>query len=291
MLRHAATVLLLRDGPEGVEVLLTRRHQKLAFLGGLWVFPGGALSTTDFSPPTLQRIPPASQAACARLASPYGEPLLREQCLGLSVAACRETFEESGVLLASTADGVPCSQAQTARLQASRRTIAAQPECFASLLKEESLFLEVDRLIYWAHWITPSLAPKRFDTRFFLAAVPPGQTSMIDDVETVEQAWMRPAALVAAKTAGTLPIATPTLCTTIELIAALQEHTTLSALLSAEARRNVIPMMPKILPGTRTVIMPWDPEYPDIPGEGISPEHELPAVLRSLAPRVTYGGS
>lgn len=271
-----------------MEILLTRRHQKLAFLGGLWVFPGGGLSATDFSPPSLERIPPASQAACTRLASPYDEPLPREQCLGLAVAACRETFEESGVLLASTAEGSPCSQAQTARLQSSRRTIVAHPERFASLLAEEALFLEVDRLVYWAHWITPSLAPRRFDTRFFVAAVPPGQTSAIDDIEAVEQAWMRPSELVAASGAGTLAVAAPTLYTTVELVAALQEHATLPALLSAQTSRSVVPMMPKVLPGTRTVIMPWDPEYPDVPGEGTPPGREFPATLRALPSRVSH---
>jgi len=286
--RHAATVLLLRDGPEGVEILLTRRHQKLAFLGGLWVFPGGALSDADFSPPALERIPSASQAACSRLADPHGEPLPRERCLGLAVAACRETFEETGVLLASTAGGSPCSQAQTAELQSCRRTIVAHPERFASLLQEEALFLEVDQLIYWAHWITPSLAPRRFDTRFFVAAVPPGQTSTVDDIEAVEQAWMRPEALVAASVGGTLAVAAPTLYTTIELAAALQEHATLPALLSAQAGRSVVSMMPKVLPGTRTVLMPWDPEYPDVPGEGTLPGREFPAVLRGQASRVIH---
>ena len=288
MPRHAATVLLLRDGPEGVEILLTRRHQKLAFLGGLWVFPGGALSDADFSPPALERIPPASQAACSRLADSQGEPLAHERCLGLAVAACRETFEETGVLLASTAGGSPCTQAQTAGLQNHRRTIVAHPERFASLLQEEALFLEVDQLVYWAHWITPSLAPRRFDTRFFVAAVPPLQTSTVDDIEAVEQAWMRPEALVAASADGTLAIAAPTLYTTIELVAALQEHATLPALLSAQASRHVVSMMPKVLPGTRTVIMPWDPEYPDVPGEGILPGREFPAALRNQASRVLH---
>lgn len=289
--RPAATVLLLREGPEGVEILLTRRHEKLAFLGGQWVFPGGALSTADCSSPSLQRIPAASQAACSRLPGSRGEPLPREQSLGVAVAACRETLEEAGILLAFTEEGNSCSQGQAARFQSHRRTIIDHPERFASLLQEEALFLEIDRLVYWAHWITPSYSPRRFDTHFFIAAVPPGQTSVIDDIEAVEQAWMRPAALIAASLGGTLSITTPTMGATVELAAALQEHATLASLLAAQAGRDVISIMPKVIPGTRTVIMPWDPEYPDIPGEGITPDRQFPAELRSLASRRTYAGS
>jgi 8-oxo-dGTP pyrophosphatase MutT (NUDIX family) len=126
--RPAATVLLLREGRDSIEVLLIRRHEKLAFMGGMWVFPGGSVCAADASPAALARIPSASQTGCARLDTLHGEPVDAKECLALTVAACRETFEETGVLLASDAAGRHCGNDLAARLQERRRAIASQPE-------------------------------------------------------------------------------------------------------------------------------------------------------------------
>ena len=106
------------------------------------------------------------------------------------------------MLLASDAAGKPCDNDLAARLQERRRAIASQPELFAELLQAEDLFLRVERLVYWAHWITPSIVPRRFDTRFFLAPVPSDQCAVIDSTETIDHAWMSPAAIVAAALTG-----------------------------------------------------------------------------------------
>jgi len=283
-------VLLLRDGAHGVEVLLTRRHQNLAFMGGVWVFPGGTLSAADSSAQSLQRIPPDARISCSRFTDLQGRPLPENHCIGLAVAAYRETFEEAGILLATTAQGAPCDPTRLTELQVQRRAVVAQPERFAALLHREALFLEIDRLSYWAHWITPAGSPRRFDTRFFAMALPPGQIAMIDDVEAVEQVWMRPAALAKAAAEGAMTLAPPTLYTAAELAAALQEHDSLDAALSARADRPIPPLLPKLVPGTTTVVLPWDPEYAALPGEGTPADAVIADILRRLPSRVALLG-
>ena len=285
--RPAATVLLLREGRDSIEVLLIRRHEKLAFMGGMWVFPGGSVCAADASPAALARIPSTSQTGCARLDTLHGEPVDAKECLALTVAACRETYEETGVLLASDAAGRHCDNDLAARLQERRRAIASQPELFAELLQAEDLFLRVERLVYWAHWITPSIVPRRFDTRFYLAPVPSDQRAVIDSTETIDHAWMSPAAIVAAALTGDMPVSHPTLYNLMELDASLQQHSSLQELLIAESQRSVVAILPKMVHEEQTaMVLPWDPFYRNFVGESV-PEHlEYPARLRALPPRM-----
>jgi 8-oxo-dGTP pyrophosphatase MutT (NUDIX family) len=285
--RPAATVRGLREAADGGEVLAIRRHEKLALVGGLWVFPGGAVSAADASAAVLARIPEASRTDCARLRTLQGDAIPEREYLSLMIAACRETFEETGVLLASDSAGRHCDNDRSARLQEERRAVASQPEVFPELLRTEDLFLRVDRLVYWAHWITPSVVPRRFDTRFFLAPVPSDQRVVIDSTETVDHAWMSPAALVAAATAGNMPVSHPTLYNLMELDASLQEHGSLQGLLAAEAQRSVVAILPKMVHEEQTaMVLPWDPFYRNFVGESV-PEHlEYPARLRALPPRM-----
>ncbi len=277
--------MLLREGPDGVEVLVTRRHENLAFMGGLWVFPGGTLAAADTAAEALERIPLQSQAHCPRLTDLHGEALEPRQCLGLAVAAYRETFEETGILLATTAQGAYCAPDLSARMQQHRRAIVAQPELFARLLQQEDLRLDIDRLTYWAHWITPSDSPRRFDTRFFAVPVPPEQTARVDDIEAVEQAWMRPEALAIAAREGAMALSPPTWCTVVELAVGLREHGSLSSLLSTP--RTIAPVLPKMLPGTKTILLPWDPEYPVTAGESAPASSAYSSALRNLPSRMT----
>jgi 8-oxo-dGTP pyrophosphatase MutT (NUDIX family) len=285
--RPAATVLLLREARDGVEVLVIRRHEKLAFMGGMWVFPGGVVCAADASADAFARIPDASQTGCARLATLQGEPIDARDCLALAVAACRETFEETGVLLASDALGNQSGNALAARLQDRRRAIASQPELFAELLRAENLFLRVERLVYWAHWITPSVAPRRFDTRFFIASVASDQDAVSDTTETVDHAWMTPAALIAASDDGSMKVSHPTLYNLMELAASLREHDCLQALLAAEAQRSVVPILPKMVHEERsTMVLPWDPFYRNFAGDSAPPALEYPLRLRALPSRM-----
>ena len=282
--------MVLRQGRNDVEVLVIRRHEQLAFMGGMWVFPGGTVCAADASAEALARIPGPSQAGCARLKTLQGEPVDPRQCLALGVAACRETFEESGVLLASDATGNPCN-AGAARLQPRRRDIAAQPGLFADMLRAENLFLRVERLLYWAHWITPSTVPRRFDTRFYLAPVPADQQAVIDSTETVDHAWMSAAALVAAAQDGNMPVSHPTLYNLMELDASLQQHGSLQGLLAAEAARSVVGILPKMVHEERTaMVLPWDPFYRNFAGESAPAHLQYSARLLALPSRIFVKG-
>jgi 8-oxo-dGTP pyrophosphatase MutT (NUDIX family) len=282
--------MLLRETAREVEILVIRRHENLAFMGGMWVFPGGTVSPADTSPVALARIPERSRARCPQFRGVQGEALDPVQCLGLAVAAYRETFEETGVLLATDADGLQCSGEVLARAQAQRRAVTAEPERFAALLEAENLLLAVDRLTYWAHWITPSNVPKRFDTRFFAIAVPPGQTAEIDTVEAVAHAWMSPAALIEAARGGAMPVSQPTLYNLLELDTSLRQHGSLAEMLAAEAQREIVPILPKVIRASaeaRDIVMPWDPEYAAAPGDGVPARARYPKRLSDLPSRTT----
>ena len=280
--------MLVREADDGPEVLVIRRHENLAFMGGMWVFPGGALSAADASPESLARIPETSRALCPHFRDLKGNALDRQLCLGLTVAAYRETFEETGVLLATTVSGGQCSGDLLARVQEQRLAVASEPMRFAALLKDENLLLDVDRLLYWAHWVTPSTVPRRFDTRFFVAGLPPEQTAVIDAVEAVEHAWMRPAALLDAASSGTMRVSQPTLYNLRELDTTLRDYGSLAAMLAGEGQRTVAPVLPKVInTDTTTIIMPWDAGYDAAIGEGVPADITYPARLRSLPSRMT----
>lgn len=287
MPRHAATVILLREVRGVIEVLVTRRHENMAFMGGMWVFPGGALCPADSAAASLALIPQPSQIGCSRFADTHGAPLPQPLCLGLAVAAYRETFEETGVLLATTAEGHHCREEVLARVREQRRAILSQPELFATLLQEEHLLLDVQRLVYWAHWITPSVVPKRFDTRFFLACLPPRQAATIDDIEATEMAWMSPSSLIAAARDAKMKVSQPTLYNLMELDASVRQHISLNAMLAAEARRAVAPVLPKVLKGERRcIVMPWDREYHELAGDSVPRATAYPQRLLDLPSRV-----
>jgi 8-oxo-dGTP pyrophosphatase MutT (NUDIX family) len=285
--RHAASVLLLREQQGAIEVLLTRRHENLAFMGGMWLFPGGTLCPADTSADSLALIPEGARAGCHRLRDLDGNALPRTTCLGLAIAATRETFEETGVLLATTAEGQHCGSERVTRLHERQRAIVSQPELFATSLQEEHLQLDVQRLIYWSHWITPSTVSKRFDTRFYLASLPPEQSADVDNIEATEMRWMTPASLIAAAHGGTMTLSRPTLYNLMELDASVRQHISLNAILAAEMHRDVVPVLPKIRKAERMIVMPWDSEYHTMSNDGVSPNVIYPQRLRSLPSRTS----
>jgi len=256
--RPAATVLLLREAPGAIEVLMTRRHAELAVLGGSWVFPGGVVEPQD---------------APAAKYDPLG---------AIRVAACRETFEEAGVLLAFGPGGSP-----TPEQVRDVRTRVAAGAAFAEAVEAAGLRLTLDSLVGWTHWITPSRAPARFDVSFFVAAMPAGQEPLIDDIETVEHKWL-PAA---ASGDGTEPtLAPPTRLNLLDVHDAFVRHGSLALLLAGEAARPVPPIMPKLVQAEDeppTVVLPWDPGYAAVPGEGVTLA-EVPEHLARLPSRVVF---
>jgi len=207
-----------------------------------------------------------------------GRPIKREAALALHVAACRETFEESGVLLARDRAGAACSGERMARLQGHREMVASDAGAFVGLLEAEDLYLDLAPLVYWSHWITPSLEPKRFDTRFFAIAVPPDQAASADRSELTEHAWVRPARVHQAIERREIRVVPPTLLTLEDLAESHARHGSLAAMLEAERGRPTPPVMPRIEVRSDEfrVVMPWDAGYAQVAGEGYAPVGGFP---------------
>jgi 8-oxo-dGTP pyrophosphatase MutT (NUDIX family) len=278
----AATVLLLRECEDDLEVLMMRRGAGLSFMAGMWVFPGGRVDASDASPAIRARVAPGAHGSWhGRLCSPEGQCLAEEAALALHVAACRETFEESGVLLVRDRTGAPCSGDRMARLQEHREAVASNAGAFVAMLEREDLYLDLAPLIYWSHWITPSVEPKRFDTRFFAIAVPPDQAASADRGELTEHAWVRPSRVHEAIERREIRVVPPTLLTLEDLAESHARHGSLAAMLEAERGRATPPVMPRIevRADEFRVVMPWDAGYAQVAGEGCEPADGFPPHL------------
>ncbi|HET7203579.1 MAG TPA: hypothetical protein VFI92_09450 [Steroidobacteraceae bacterium] len=290
----AATVLLLRETESGaLQVLMTKRAAGLSFMGGLWVFPGGRMEPADRASRATARVYTADlESARRRMLGTAGGTLSRDEALGLQVAACRETFEESGVLLARRgSDAEPLDAGQVARLAAGRET-ATDAEAFVRLLEAEDLLLELDRLVYWSHWITPSVEKRRFDTRFFAVHVPPDQEASVDRSELTHHAWLGEDDVRTHLGSGEMKMAPPTIATLEDLWRSHARHGGVEAMLRAERARAVPPILPKIVRdegGGIDVVLPWDPLYPSLPGESCVVWEEYPHHLAALPSRRTLG--
>jgi 8-oxo-dGTP pyrophosphatase MutT (NUDIX family) len=233
--RRAATLVVVRDAPAGLEVLLLRRAEKGDHNSGAWVFPGGLLDPAD------QRC----RAACSGIDDAGASERLgvTEGGLDYYVAAVRECFEEAGLLFAVDAhDRMVTMDGETgARLQALRSELHGGACEFADLCRDFGLRVAADRLFYIAHWVTPVGRAKRFDTRFFLAVLPPGQRSRHDAVETLDQAWLAPADALAPDNSRKLM--TPTR----SVIATIARFADTSALLAwARSPREVATVLPRL---------------------------------------------
>jgi len=289
---HAATVLLLRDSDRGLQVLLTKRAAGLSFMGGLWVFPGGRMEPADLSPELASRADLVSiaETASRMLGMRDGEPIDVETARGLLMAACRETFEESGVLLARPRGGGSdrWRRARFARVSARRREASATAAAFLGLLVDEDLLLDVERLVYWAHWITPPAETKRFDTRFFALPVPEDQEASVDLGELTHHAWLTEEDVATHLASGEMLMAPPTRATLQDLWRSHERHGGLAAMLAAERTRTVPPILPKssVVEDGFEIVLPWDDRYAQTPGEGCVLLSSYPEYVRDMPSRM-----
>ena len=204
-LRRAATVVVARDSPRGPEVLMLRRHVRLDFVGDAYVFPGGAVDADDAD---LEAIEISSEEADARLSTTRGRAFF--------VAAVREIFEESGLLLATQA-GRALSAADLSSLADDREKLNARDVAFRDLIVERDLHLLARDLIFFAHWVTPVGPPRRYDTRFFMVEAPLDQIASHDGEETVSSLWVTPTEALERHYRGELEMIFPTIRTLTEL--------------------------------------------------------------------------
>jgi glyoxylase-like metal-dependent hydrolase (beta-lactamase superfamily II)/8-oxo-dGTP pyrophosphatase MutT (NUDIX family) len=207
--RPAATILLLRDGDQGLEVLMTRRSMQASFAPGAYVFPGGALD-------------PADQGEQATRLSRSRESQSHEQ-RSFTIAAIREAFEELGVLLAHLPDGSSAGQAHLDRLSRERDAD------FLEQIERHGMRLAVDRVWWLCHWITDPDLPKRFDARFFVAHMPPGQEPVADEGETFEPVWISPRDALRRHAEGSFSMIFPT----IRTLGRLSAYATAQAVIDA----------------------------------------------------------
>ncbi len=253
--RPAATIVVVRDAPGGIEVLLSRRTESRDHTSGAWVFPGGVLDARDRAAhPFCTGLD--DQSASTRLSLPEGG-------LDYYVGAVRECFEEAGLLFASDERGelVTLDDAAGAKLGAWRGRLHRGESSLADFCRETGLHLAVDRLAYFSHWLTPVGRMKRFDTRFFVAAVPPAQTGTHDGTEILEQQWFRPADAVAR--AVELKLLTPTEAT-LRAISRFADVAALLAWVGGDRDRSVImPRMGIGRDGLRPVV-PDEPAWAEI---------------------------
>jgi len=246
-IRDASTVIVLRETRGGLETFLLCRHAKSGFMGGAHVFPGGKVDAADRDPVWLGRFDQSSEEMASRLGE--HDP---DAAVGLWVAGIRETFEEAGVLLASSAT--------TRDLEARRRRLEAGAP-FVAIADEVDLKVEVATLTPYARWVTPELESKRYDTRFFIAVVPEGQEASHDGTETTSAVWLRPAAALDDMREGRIKLAPPTV-RTLDWLAAFDDVD--SVISDAEAR--VPPLVrPRLIPeeGGWCLALPGDPEHPE----------------------------
>jgi 8-oxo-dGTP pyrophosphatase MutT (NUDIX family) len=182
----AATILLLRDGEQGIEVFMVKRHHQIDFVAGALVFPGGKLEKGD------------SDAALERHCDGGKDWTAEMRALG--AGAIREAFEESGILLARDArTGDFVTAGRLNELQHYRALLDKREASLADMLDKEQLRLALDQLVHFAHWITPANMPKRFDTHFFLASSPIGHEGSHDGRESVDSIWITPHGAIADK--------------------------------------------------------------------------------------------
>src|ERR1700722_4646541 len=237
VIRPAATVMLVRDAPEAtseddrLEVLMVRRNLRSDFVGGAYVFPGGSVDPADAGP--------AAEAASFGRTDAEASALLGVGTGGLAywVAVRRETFEEAGLLLAERPDGpalLAGDPEEEARFVSERAAVNAGTRRFLDLCREEGLRLMVGDVHYFAHWITPRGAPRRFDTRFFVAPAPPGQHAAHDAGETIAETWISPRRALAAHRAGDFELIFPT----IRNLQAISRFTSAGDLLEAAAQAS-----------------------------------------------------
>ena len=231
--RPASTVILLRDTSTGPEVYLLRRQQTMAFAAGMTVFPGGRVDETDSSIADSWSGPSPSW---------FGERLgcSAETAAAYVAAAVRETFEESGVLLAGPSTESVVEDTTGADWEADRVALEDRSLGFADFLHRRGLLLRADLLGVWAHWITPEFEPRRYDTRFFVAALPAGQVTRDVTSESDQVAWLPPAAAVRAVEAGEMAMLPPTYLCCRDLI----PYGAVADALAASTERVVRPILP-----------------------------------------------
>jgi 8-oxo-dGTP pyrophosphatase MutT (NUDIX family) len=253
--RDAATVMLVRDGLRGLEVCLMQRNLASDFVGGAYVFPGGAVDPEDGDPTSAEVCTGLDDAEASRRLG------LESGGLAFWVAAIRESFEEAGVLIARHADGRPLDLREPAvaeRFDRHREDVDRGRRTIAEIAVEEDLRLDAGALHYFSRWITPLGSHRRYDTRFFVAAAP-DQEVVPDDRELISTEWLTPAEALRRHDDREIVMIFPT----VRTLVALSRFDRASAVLDhARAQSEIRPILPTVTDGPdgMRILLPGDPE-------------------------------
>ena len=256
--RPAATVMLIRDrSAGGIEVCMLRRNLQSDFVGGAYVFPGGGVDPVDGEPEVARLCTGRNDAEASNALG------LPSNGLAFWVAAVRETLEEAGLMIATHRDGSAIDftdAAVVARFAEHRRAVDRRQRRLVEVCREEDLCLPLGDMHYVGHWVTPPGAPRRYDTRFFLAAAPAGQRPVHDDREVISAEWITPSNALDRHDEGEFPMLPPTVAN----LRMLREHASVDTALTGAATLTEVPaMVPRVLAdddGIR-IVMPGDPAY------------------------------
>ncbi len=222
----AATIMMLRDGPSGLEVFMVVRHHQIDFASGALVFPGGKADPEDFDAALIPHLDGAADA---------------EDMRAIQVSAIREAFEECGILLAREEGSRELVRGERlAELEDFRRSLHQGEVSILKFVQEQKLRLACDRLVHFAHWVTPEMMPKRFDTHFFLAEAPVDHLAVHDGHESVDSVWIRPADVLEQAARGERTVIFPTL----RNVEKLGTFMTVAEALEAAAGAEVVRVLP-----------------------------------------------
>ncbi|NEB76261.1 NUDIX hydrolase [Streptomyces sp. SID14478] len=246
--RRAATVMLLRDAADagGIEVHMLRRRTSMAFAAGAYAYPGGGVDPRD-DDRQVRWAGPSRREWALRLGVP------ERDAQAIVCAAVRETFEEAGVLLAGPTPDTVVDDTTGADWTADRQALIDRDVSFAEFLQRRGLVLRSDLLGAWARWITPEFEPRRYDTWFFVAALPPGQRTSDDSSEADRTVWIGPQQAAAAYDRGELSMMPPTIAT----LRTLAAHGSAAGALAGAAACDLTPVLARARLEEGELVLSW----------------------------------
>ncbi|MDQ2741590.1 MAG: hypothetical protein M3Z66_04740 [Chloroflexota bacterium] len=254
----ASTVILVRHGqPVGTpwQCFMVRRHVRSEFASDVYVFPGGKVDAADAALEMLARVDSEPHPL------EHGEP--QDRWLALKVAAIRELFEEAGVLLARDSDGNPLrvDELSAEHLARWRKRLQADGVSFLDMLREEDLRLAAGRLHPFSHWITPTALPRRYNTLFWVAYLPDGQTPLHDEHETTAGIWIAPKEALERSRQGDFPL----VFATVKHLERMARYPSIEQMIAETSEADLEPITPKLIHehGEARLLLPGEVGYQD----------------------------
>jgi 8-oxo-dGTP pyrophosphatase MutT (NUDIX family) len=279
--RRASTVILIREQEGELQVYLLKRSAQSGFMPESYVFPGGTLDIEDWDSGTWKMHVDMDLGDVIRC---LGRGLSKEEVFAHSVAAIRETFEEAGVFLANRDGEI---KGHLERIWRRRMAEGLPGGWLRDEIVSKGWTLAFSRLFRWAHWITPALRTRRYDTRFFLAFMPFGQECTPDQAETTHGLWITPADGLIRNLGGEILLSPPTLVTLNELLQ-YPDMKTLEKEVKAHPWGN--PRLPRLIPSPNgaLILLPWDPMYDQEPRANTKVLEETSTSLGEPFSRLWY---